>query len=136
MADYFDSVGKDLLSTNERESLVMLVDHAIAVFVPEGVTPRDIAEEEMYREARSLFTQLLPQGASVSKSLTAYEQLIDISVQQAYVSFAGALLVSISSKSKDAAGFQFGEPVRPESLLPMMIQLEAFLRCLRRSSLG
>ena len=136
VADYFDSVGKDLLSANERESLVMLVDHAIAVFVPEGVTPRDIAEEEMYREARSLFRQLLPQGASVSESLTAYEQLIEISVQQTYVSFAGALLVSISSKSKDAAGFQFGEPVRPESLLPMMIQLEAFLRCLRRSSLG
>ena len=136
VADYFDSIGTDLLNTNERDSLVKLVNYAIAIFVPEGVTPSDIAEEEMYRETRTLFAQLLPQGASVSESLKAYEELINISVQQTFLSFAGTILVSMSSTSKIIAKFHLGKPLRPESILPMMVQIEAFLRCLRRSSLG
>jgi len=136
VADYFDSIETNLLNTNERDSLVKLVNYAIAIFVPEDVTPRNIAQEEMYREARALFSQLLPRGASVSESLKAYEELLGISVQKAYLAFVGTTLVAMSSASKIVGKFHLGKPVRPESILPLMIQIESFLRCLRRSSLG
>jgi predicted ester cyclase len=64
------------------------------------------------------------------------KRLIEISVQPTILSFATNFFMSMTKKGKIAGLIPFGKRVRAESLVPMLVQVEAFLRCLRKSSVG
>ena len=134
--EYFESIDSDLLNTKELDSLVLMVNLAIGAFVPKGVRPRQIGMDEMYRETKAIYLQIMPQDLSVSQVGDAFDDLMDVSVQPAYLSFAGRALVSMTSAGKILGILPFGKRVKPENIVPILIQIEAFLRCLRRSSLG
>ena len=59
-----------------------------------------------------------------------------VSVQPAFLSFAGRALVSMTSAGKILGILPVGKRVKPDNIIPILVQIEAFLRCLRRSSLG
>jgi hypothetical protein len=135
LADYFDGIDAALLNTKERDSLILMINCAIATVVPEGVAPDDIEEAEMNRETRAIFEQIIPKTEMESNMVAAYGRLIEISAQPAVLSFASNLFLSATSKGMLAGLLPFGKRVRAESIVPMLVQIEAFLRCLRKSAL-
>ena len=78
----------------------------------------------------------MPQDLSVSLVGDAFDDLMDVSVQPAFLSFAGRALVSMISAGKILGILPVGKRVKPDNIIPILVQIEAFLRCLRRSSLG
>lgn len=134
--EYFESIDSDLLNTKELDSLILMVNLAIGAFVPKGVRPRQIGLDEMYRETKAIYLQIMPEDLSVSQVGDAFDDLMDVSVQPAFLSFAGRALVAMTSAGKILGFLPFGKRVTPDNIVPILVQIEAFLRCLRRSSLG
>ena len=71
------SIDSDLLNTKELDSLVLMVNLAIGVFVPKGVNPRQIGLDEMYRETKAIYLQIMPQNLSVSKVGDAFDDFAE-----------------------------------------------------------
>lgn len=136
LADYIDGIDAALLNRKERDSLILMINCTIATVIPEGIAPDDIEEAEMIRETQAIFEQIIPKTEMESNMVEAYGKLIEISAQPAVLSFASNLFMSATSKGMIAGLLPFGKRVRAESIVPMLVQLEAFLRCLRKSGLG
>lgn len=70
-----------------------------------------------------------------SNMVEAYGRLMEISAQPTVLSRASNLFMSATSKGMIAGLIPIGKRVRAESILPVLVQIEAFLRCLRKGSL-
>ncbi|MCK9589295.1 MAG: hypothetical protein WC076_07975 [Terrimicrobiaceae bacterium] len=136
LAGYFDTIDASLLNTKEHDALILMINLAIATVIPEGIAPEDIEEAEMIRETEAVFELIIPRVATDVEFVVPIGRLIEISAQPAILSFAATFLMSLTKKGKIAGLVPFGKRVRVVSIVPMLVQIEAFLRCLRRSSLG
>ncbi|MFZ4780560.1 MAG: hypothetical protein ACOYM3_34845, partial [Terrimicrobiaceae bacterium] len=98
--------------------------------------PGPIEEAEMIRATETVFEQIIPKVATPLEFVDPIKSLAEISVQPAILSFAAMLFISQIKTNKLAGLIPFGKKVRLVSVVPMLVQIEAFLRCLRKSSLG
>ena len=135
IAEYFDKLAPVLLNSKEQDSLILLVNCAIGVLLPEDVVPGPIEEAEMIRATETVFEQIIPKVATPLEFVDPIKSLAEISVQPAILSFAAMLFISQTKTNKLAGLIPFGKKVRLVSVVPMLVQIEAFLRCLRKSSL-
>jgi len=136
MAWYFEDISPTLLNAQEVDALVLLVNLAIGILVPPDGNSGRIVEDEMYRETDGVFSEITPDETSGSPEKNPAEKLIENSAQPAFLEFALTLLLAVTSGTKSTALFPMGKNIRPENIIPILVQIEAFLRCLRRSALG
>jgi len=136
MAEYFDKIDTALLNSKERDSVILLVNCALGVLLPENIVPGTIEEAEMIRATETVFEQIIPKVATDPEFTLPIDRLIEISVQPAILTFAATLFMSLTRKGKIADLIPFGKKVRLVSVVPMLVQIESFLRCLRNTSLG
>jgi hypothetical protein len=136
LADYVEGIDAALLNKTERESLMLLLDCAIATLIPADVVVEEIDAADLARETQDLFEQIFPEQPTVETLIECTETLFAISVQPAIVKFAASVFMSQTSTGKIATLLNRGKKVRAESILPMLAQVEAFLRCLRRLALN
>ena len=135
LAEYFVTTTDKLLNTKEKDSLILMINCAIAALIPEGVAVEDIEAVEMIRETNALFDQIIPTVATDPESIHPINILVEISVQPAIMSFVARLFITLTKSGKLLGIIPFGKKVRSENIVPMLVQIEAFLRCLRRAAL-
>jgi len=132
LAEYLDSIGAKLLNASEIYALILMVNYAIAVLIPEGIAVEDIGEVEMIRETTAIIDEIRPKDATDSEFAHPIDRLIEGSVQPGILRFAAGFYVTSTKKGKLLGFIPFCKKVRGDNIVSMLVHIEAFLRCLRR----
>lgn len=131
LVDYLNDAAAPFENDHAQRALFLLVALVLRCVVPPGVQPEPVGYDAMQMEARIL-TRQLEAAESIETFLPA---MLDASPQPAVLRLAFSFMVKASTEDFGPASELFRQ-IEPEDGIMLVLELEALLRCLRRSALG
>ena len=131
LVDHIDDfAGRLELSDGERALTLMLAGMVLEALLPPDMDPPYIDHEEMENESVEIFRRL----TEVDDHSERLTDLVDGSSQPALIGTLAAIAAS-AALGKEKVLRPFGR-VRPGMAVVIVVEIEALIRCLRRSALG
>jgi hypothetical protein len=134
--EYFDSIDKKLLKKGDLDALLYHADFAVGVLVPVGIEPKVISHGDIRAEFMALLDEISSQALQfmandsemddIDSAVSLLEGVLKRSCQpKLLMSLAAMLAAYAESDAKKGK-------IRKEARFPILLQLEALMRCIRR----
>jgi hypothetical protein len=134
--EYFESIDKKRLKKPELEMLFYYGDFAVGVLVPAGIEPKAISHDDIRGEFMALLDEISNHAQQcisddsgmddVDSAISLLEGILKRSCQPKLLMSLAAMLAAYA-ESDTMKG-----KIRTEARFPILLQLEALMRCIRR----
>jgi hypothetical protein len=121
--EFLSEMDDGLIDDSELEVLYFLVSRIVAACLPKGLKPPSLTADELWKESGDLLAEIESWNKNGLPLSEIPDEIRTHSVQPAAIDFSLSMLVEFGDNQDST--------VRPDSIIPIVGQIEAVLRQLK-----
>ncbi len=123
ISEFLSEMDDELIDDSELEVLHFLVSRIVAACLPKGLKPPSLTTDELWEESGDLLAEIESWNNNGLPLSEIPDEIRKHSVQPAAIDFSLSMLTEL--------GVDEDATVRPDSIIPIIAQIEAVLRRLQ-----